>query len=104
MRRFLGHANPYLVLLCFPCNAEQPVSDENEYSVSAQLQKIADDVQQLAALDKGAEAIANMLVDASIQIQEASRDLNYYQQSIDLDPVRGWTAKFDRCKHEKDNE
>lgn len=82
---FKRHANAQQLLVISGQCLNQ-LSDENEYSVSAQLQKIADDVQQLAALDKGAEAIAGMLADASIQIQEASRDLNYYQQSIDLDP------------------
>ncbi|WP_394176660.1 DNA repair protein RecN [Thalassotalea litorea] len=82
---FKRHANAQQ-LLSLSAQCLNQLGDENEYSVSAQLQKIVDDMQQLTSLDNGAEAISNMLLDASIQIQEASRDLNYYQQSIDLDP------------------
>ncbi|TKB43096.1 DNA repair protein RecN [Thalassotalea mangrovi] len=82
---FKRHANAQqLLVLSGQCLKQ--LDDENEYSLTAQLQKIVDDVQQLAALDNGAEEISKMLTEASIQIQEASRDLNYYQQSIDLDP------------------
>ncbi|TLU65201.1 DNA repair protein RecN [Thalassotalea litorea] len=82
---FKRHANAQqLLLLSGQCLNQ--LGDENEYSISAQLQKIIDDMQQLSSLDKGAEAITSMLVDASIQIQEACSDLNYYQQRIDIDP------------------
>ena len=59
-------------------------SDQN--SALSILQRSSDELNQLADIDPSAKSIAALINEAKIQVEEAGRDLTYYQQSIDIDP------------------
>ncbi|NMP14897.1 DNA repair protein RecN [Thalassotalea sp. Y01] len=62
------------------------LSDSDEYSALSLIQKCSEQLNQLVDLDANATAIAEMVNEARISLEEASNDLSVYQQNIDIDP------------------
>ena len=79
------HANGQQLLVVSE-QCVQQLSDNEQYSALSLLQTASDNLNQLAELDSGASPIAKLVAEARIQLEEASHDLQLYQESIDLDP------------------
>ncbi|KGJ92414.1 DNA repair protein RecN [Thalassotalea sp. ND16A] len=79
-----------LLLLSQQCIEQLSESNNitEQSSALTQLQKSSEQLSQLAELDSAAAAIASLVNEARIQLEEASKDLNDYQQSIDIDPQK----------------
>lgn len=75
-----------LVVLTDQCISN--LSNNEQFNALHSLQQCCDDLSQLADLDIGAADISKLVNEARIAIEEASRDLTFYQQNIDIDPQR----------------
>ncbi|WP_371377321.1 DNA repair protein RecN [Thalassotalea aquiviva] len=64
----------------------EQLSANETFNVLANLQRCNDELNKLAEIDIDVKAIAELINNACIMVEEADRDLNYYQQSIDIDP------------------
>ncbi|MFY8272720.1 DNA repair protein RecN [Pseudoalteromonas sp. SSDWG2] len=60
----------------------------DEQTISGALQHSANAMVELAAIDPALEGIANMLNEACVQVEEASRELRGYCDNTELDPER----------------
>ena len=62
--------------------------DDEEESVSLALARATGHLGQLSRYDTNLQQLANMLSDASVQIEEVASQLRRYQDALDLDPQR----------------
>lgn len=75
-----------LLLLTEQCMQNLSVNEQN--NALSSLQQCNEDLSRLAELDDGATNLSQLVNEAFIAIEEANRDLTYYQQNIDIDPQR----------------
>lgn len=59
-----------------------------EQTINGALQQSAAAIAELANIDNALEGVANMLNDACVQVEEASRELRAYCDGAELDPQR----------------
>lgn len=64
------------------------LTDNDEYNVLNLLHTAKHSVQELIAIDNQLASIFSMLDEAAIQVAEASNELRYYSESMDIDPAR----------------
>ncbi|MFQ5760579.1 MAG: DNA repair protein RecN [Acidiferrobacterales bacterium] len=62
--------------------------DDEERSVSLTLARAINSLEQLSRYDTNLRGLANLLNDASVQIDEVASQLHRYQDTLDLDPQR----------------
>jgi DNA repair protein RecN (Recombination protein N) len=61
---------------------------EDEAAISNGIDHVLHEMQGLLRFDQGLSPIAELLENASIQINEAANDTRHYLETMDLDPVR----------------
>ena len=64
------------------------LDEADEYNVNNLLNNVKNNVQSLVELDPRLSDVHQMLEDASIQIKEASYELQNYANSLEIDPAR----------------
>ena len=64
----------------------QIIYQQDNYNAYSMVQSSANQLAELAQLDKNLAPIADLLFEASISIEEAARELSHYQQSVEMDP------------------
>ncbi|MFC3034572.1 DNA repair protein RecN [Pseudoalteromonas fenneropenaei] len=71
------------------CQRElQYLYEADDHTVLSQLQHACSQFFELADYDKALEPIANMLQDACVQVEEASREIRHYSADLEQDPER----------------
>lgn len=66
----------------------QQLYDDDEQSIYRALSQVSYQLEQLQALDPALAGIQQMLSDALLQTEEASRELRRYADKVELDPQR----------------
>ncbi|TMN33062.1 DNA repair protein RecN [Pseudoalteromonas sp. S2755] len=62
--------------------------ENDEQTVLSQLQQSAQVFSELTSFDKTLENIAQVLEEAAVQVEEASREIRSYSDSVEQDPMR----------------
>jgi len=71
------------------CQRElQALYESDDLTVLSLLQHATSQFYELSSYDPSLEAIASMLQDASVQVEEASREIRRYSNNLDQDPER----------------
>lgn len=66
----------------------QQLYDDDEQSIYRALSRVSYQLEQLQALDPALTGVQQMLSDALLQTEEASRELRRYADKVELDPER----------------
>ena len=71
------------------CHAEQQrLYESDEQTILSQLRQSAHTFSELTSYDKELENIAQMLEEAAVQVEEASREIRSYSDATEQDPMR----------------
>lgn len=82
---FKRHANAQKLMILSEQSLQTLANDEQVNAISA-LQQSLDSLSQLSEIDSNAKAIASLVEEAKISLEEACNDLNHYQQGIEINP------------------
>ncbi|WP_333608130.1 DNA repair protein RecN [Arsukibacterium sp.] len=66
----------------------QQLYDDEQQTIYQALSQVTQQLEQLVALDPGLTPVQQMLSDAVVQTEEASRELRRYADKVELDPER----------------
>lgn len=66
----------------------QIIYQQDNYNAYSMVQSSANQIAELASLDKKLAPIADLLFEAGISLEEAARELSHYQDSIEMDPAQ----------------
>ncbi|MFY8349745.1 DNA repair protein RecN [Pseudoalteromonas sp. SSM20] len=64
----------------------QIIYQQDNYNAYSMVQSSANQIAELASLDKKLAPIADLLFEAGITLEEAARELSHYQDSVEMDP------------------
>lgn len=83
--RRLSHASE---LLAICAHSVEQLDGEGEMALTTRLASVTGALEDMIAIDSGAENIRALLDSAAIQLNEAAAELRHYQDDIDIDPAR----------------
>ena len=64
----------------------QIIYQQDNFNAYSMVQSSANQIAELASLDKKLAPIADLLFEAGITLEEAARELSHYQDSVEMDP------------------
>ncbi|MEE2022702.1 DNA repair protein RecN [Alkalimonas mucilaginosa] len=75
-------------LLCDSQSALAQLYDSDDTTIYQALSSTCQQLEQLAGLDSSLTPVQQMLAEALVQVEEASRELRHYSEKLELDPER----------------
>lgn len=84
-QRRLSHSSE---LLAICAHSVEQLDGDGEMALTARLGSVSGAIENMIAIDRGAENVRTLLDSAAIQLNEAAAELRHYQDGIDIDPIR----------------